>query len=110
MTARAGIPSSAHLSFLPRPGESLVVVGCDKVHACLDGLAIVVLPRRRFQSHRTRSGRRRHSETLGVSCPRVNELVHAKRDMTPHTALRRERLLGGEAQFCLNLQLAGVLS
>lgn len=42
---------------------------------------------------------------LGVSYPRVNELVHAKRDMTPDTALRLERLLGVEAQFWLNLQL-----
>lgn len=43
---------------------------------------------------------------LGVSYPRVNELVHGKRDMTPDTALRLERLLGVEAQFWLNLQLA----
>ena len=43
---------------------------------------------------------------LGVSYPRVNELVHGKRDMTPDTALRLERLLGVEAQFWLNLQVA----
>jgi antitoxin HigA-1 len=46
------------------------------------------------------------SERLGVSYPRVNELVHGKRDMTPDTALRLERLLGVEAQVWLNLQLA----
>lgn len=46
------------------------------------------------------------AERLGVSYPRVNELIHAKRDMTPDTALRLERLLGVEAQFWLNLQLA----
>ena len=46
------------------------------------------------------------AERLGVSYPRVNELVHAKRDMTPDTALRLERLFGVEAQFWLNLQLA----
>lgn len=46
------------------------------------------------------------ADRLGVSYPRVNELVHAKRDMTPDTALRLERLLGVEAQFWLNLQLA----
>jgi len=46
------------------------------------------------------------AERLGVSYPRVNELVHGKRDMTPDTALRLERLLGVEAQFWLNLQLA----
>ena len=43
---------------------------------------------------------------IGVSYPRVNELVHGKRGMTPDTALRLERLLGMEAQFWLNLQLA----
>jgi addiction module HigA family antidote len=43
---------------------------------------------------------------LGVSYPRVNELVHGKRDMTPDTALRLERLFGVEAQFWLNLQIA----
>ena len=46
------------------------------------------------------------AERLGVSYPRVNELVHGKRDMTPDTALRLERLLGVEAQVWLNLQLA----
>ena len=46
------------------------------------------------------------AERLGVSYPRVNELVHGKRNMTPDTALRLERLLGVEAQFWLNLQLA----
>jgi len=43
---------------------------------------------------------------LGVSYPRVNELIHGKRSVTPDTALRLERLLGMEAQFWLNLQLA----
>jgi addiction module HigA family antidote len=43
---------------------------------------------------------------IGVSFPRVNELVHGKRGMTPDTALRLERLFGMEAQFWLNLQLA----
>jgi len=42
---------------------------------------------------------------LGVSYPRVSELVHGRRSMTPDTALRLERLLGVEAQFWLNLQL-----
>ena len=46
------------------------------------------------------------ADRLGVSYPRVNELVHGKRDMTPDTALRLERFLGVEAQFWLNLQLA----
>jgi addiction module HigA family antidote len=43
---------------------------------------------------------------IGVSYPRINELVHGKRGMTPDTALRLERLLGVEAQFWMNLQLA----
>src|SRR5256885_7526053 len=45
-------------------------------------------------------------ERVGVSYPRVNELVHGKRGVTPDTALRLERLFGMEAQFWLNLQLA----
>ncbi len=44
------------------------------------------------------------SQRLGVSYPRVNELIHAKRGVTPDTALRLERLFGMEAQFWLNLQ------
>lgn len=43
---------------------------------------------------------------LGVSYPRVNELIHGKRSMTPDTALRLEQLFGMEAKFWLNLQLA----
>lgn len=46
------------------------------------------------------------AEKMGVSYPRINELIHGKRGITPDTALRLERLLGMEAQFWLNLQLA----
>jgi addiction module HigA family antidote len=46
------------------------------------------------------------AEKLGVSYPRVNELIHGKRGVSPDTALRLERLFGMEAQFWLNLQLA----
>ena len=46
------------------------------------------------------------AKKLGVSYPRVNELVHEKRGVTPDTALRLERLFGMDAQFWLNLQLA----
>jgi addiction module HigA family antidote len=46
------------------------------------------------------------AEELGVSYPRVNELVRGKRGVTPDTALRLERLFGMEAQFWLNLQLS----
>ena len=45
------------------------------------------------------------AKRLGVSYPRVNELVQGHRGVTPDTALRLERLLGMEAQFWLNLQL-----
>ena len=41
-----------------------------------------------------------------MSYRRINELVHGERGMLPDTALRLERLLGVEAQFWLNLQLA----
>ena len=43
---------------------------------------------------------------LRISYPRLNELIHGRRGMTPDTALRLEQLLGVEAQFWLNLQLA----
>ncbi len=45
------------------------------------------------------------AQRIGVSYPRVNELIHGKRGVTPDTALRLEKLLGMEAQFWLNLQL-----
>jgi addiction module HigA family antidote len=45
------------------------------------------------------------AKRLGVSYPRINELIHGKRGMTPDTALRLERLFGMEALFWLNLQL-----
>lgn len=43
---------------------------------------------------------------LGVSYPRVSETIHGRRSVTPDTALRLEQLLGMEAHFWLNLQLA----
>ena len=43
---------------------------------------------------------------LRVSYPRLSEIIHGRRGMTTDTALRLERLLGVEAQFWLNLQLA----
>src|SRR6187397_860370 len=45
------------------------------------------------------------AQRLGISYPRVNELVHGKRGVTPDTALRLEQLFGMEAQFWLNLQM-----
>lgn len=42
---------------------------------------------------------------IGISYPRMNEIVHGKRSVTPDTAMRFERALGMDAQFWLNLQL-----
>src|SRR5215210_2000382 len=46
------------------------------------------------------------AEWIGVSYPRLNEIVHGKRTVTPDTALRLEQVFGMEAQFWLNLQVA----
>lgn len=43
---------------------------------------------------------------IGVSYPRVNEVIHGKRGVTPDTALRLSQLLGTSPQFWLNLQMA----
>ena len=42
---------------------------------------------------------------LGVSFPRLNEVIRAKRSVTPDTALRLARVLGMSADFWLGLQL-----
>ena len=42
---------------------------------------------------------------IGVSFPRLNEVVRGRRSMTPDTALRLERVLGMPADFWLGLQL-----
>jgi len=42
---------------------------------------------------------------LGVSFPRLNEIVRGKRGVTPDTALRLARVLGMSADFWLGLQL-----
>lgn len=44
------------------------------------------------------------AEWIGVSYPRLNEIVHGKRGVTPDTALRLEQVFGMDAQFWLNLQ------
>jgi addiction module HigA family antidote len=41
---------------------------------------------------------------LGVSFPRLNEIVRGKRGVTPDTALRLARVLGMSAGFWLGLQ------
>jgi addiction module HigA family antidote len=42
---------------------------------------------------------------LGISFPRLNEIVRGKRGGTPDTALRLARVLGMPANFWLGLQL-----
>ncbi len=42
---------------------------------------------------------------LGVSFPRLNEIVRGKRSVTPDTALRLARVTGMSAAFWLGLQL-----
>ncbi len=41
---------------------------------------------------------------LGVSYPRLNEIVRGRRAVTPDTALRLDRVLGMPADFWLGLQ------
>ena len=41
---------------------------------------------------------------LGVSFPRLNEIIHAKRSVTTDTALRLARVTGMSAVFWLGLQ------
>ena len=41
---------------------------------------------------------------LGVSYPRLNEIVKGRRSVTPDTALRLARVLGMSADFWLDLQ------
>jgi addiction module HigA family antidote len=41
---------------------------------------------------------------LGVSFPRLNEIVKGKRGVTPDTALRLAKVLGMSAEFWLGLQ------
>lgn len=46
------------------------------------------------------------AERLGVSYPRLNEIIKGRRGVTPDTALRLERLFSMSAGFWLNLQQA----
>jgi antitoxin HigA-1 len=42
---------------------------------------------------------------LGVSFPRLNDVIHGRRAVTPDTALRLARVIGMSADFWLGLQL-----
>lgn len=44
------------------------------------------------------------AKRIGVSFPRINELINGKRGVTVDTALRLARLFGTTAVFWLNLQ------
>jgi addiction module HigA family antidote len=48
------------------------------------------------------------SVKLGVSFPRLNEIIRGKRAVTPDTALRLARVLGMPADFWLGLQTDGI--
>jgi addiction module HigA family antidote len=43
-------------------------------------------------------------QSLQISYPRLNEIIHGKRGITPDTALRLEKYFGADAGFWLNLQ------
>lgn len=45
------------------------------------------------------------AKQLGISFPRLNEIIRGKRTVTPDTALRLERVLGMPADFWLGLQI-----
>lgn len=42
---------------------------------------------------------------LGISFPRLNEIIRGKRAVTPDTALRLARVVGMSADFWLGLQV-----
>ena len=44
------------------------------------------------------------SHRLGISYPRLNEIIKGRRSVTPDTALRLSRVLGMSADFWLGLQ------
>jgi addiction module HigA family antidote len=46
------------------------------------------------------------AERLRISYPRLNEIIHGKRGVTPDTALRIAALLGTSPEVWLNLQQA----
>ena len=46
------------------------------------------------------------AKRLGVSFPRLNDLIHGRRGVTTDTALRLARVLGTSPELWLNLQLA----
>jgi addiction module HigA family antidote len=45
------------------------------------------------------------AKRLGISFPRLNEIIRGKRTVTSDTALRLERVLGMPADFWLGLQI-----
>jgi addiction module HigA family antidote len=45
------------------------------------------------------------AKAIGVTRPRINEIVHGKRAITPETALRLARYFGISAELWLNLQM-----
>ena len=66
----------------------------------------VVAPRhtRAKCSSRSSSSQSAFAIRLGVSYPRLNEIINGRRAVTPDTALRLSRVLGMPADFWLGLQ------
>ena len=48
---------------------------------------------------------RQLADRIHVPYQRVNEIVHGKRGVTPHTALRLAKFFNNSADFWMNLQL-----
>ncbi|MFD4420893.1 HigA family addiction module antitoxin [Agromyces sp. NPDC058484] len=44
------------------------------------------------------------AKAIGVSAPRIGNIVHGKRSITPSTALRLARAFGTSPRFWMNLQ------
>lgn len=92
----------------------------SKSRTTTKGLAGKTLVRRRLPTHRppTHPGEMLLEEflkplgitqsafavRLGVSFPRLNEVINGKRSVTPDTALRLARVTGMSADFWLGLQ------
>jgi addiction module HigA family antidote len=48
---------------------------------------------------------RQLAQAIHVPYQRINEIINARRGMTPSTALRLEKFLGMSSSFWMNLQL-----
>jgi addiction module HigA family antidote len=88
----------------------------SKPGASVGGVATSRLPRRRSPTHPGEMlleefikplgiSQAELAVRLGISYPRLNEIVRGKRGITPNTALRLTRVVGMSPEFWLGLQL-----